>query len=381
MIDRLYEIIFFISTFLYLLFVVFLFTHKKGNRLSNQIFAGFCLLEALLIISDLGHIFRHVVYKVLPPYIEVILESVFFLMGPFLYFYTRSMSRKDFIFKKIHLWHLIPFFLDVTFRNYRFFSQSNIRDILIERGYFISYPELKARFILADIHVIFYIVASLLILYKYRSELKELFSSIEKIKLSWLSMVLFGFFAVRLFHLSKLTLSFLGEIWINIFGLAMHLGALLLATVVVFRGLRQPEIFSGIDAKSIKQKYAKTALSQEKMEQYLQKLTQYMEAEKPYLNPSLNINELASKLSVPAHYISQILNRCLNQNFYHFVNKYRIEESKRVLIATVNQKKTVLEILYETGFNSKSTFNSIFKQYTGMTPTQFINAHKINRNH
>jgi len=375
MIDKLYENIFFISTFLYLLFAFFLFTHKKGNRLSNKIFAGFCLLEALLIIYDLCYIFRHSVYKVLPPYIEVMIESAFFLSGPFLFFYTRSITKKNFIFKRIHLFHLIPFFIDMAFRNYRFFTHPNIADIMIKHGYFINYSELKARYIMTDIHVIIYITASLIILYRYRSELKDIFSSIERIKLSWLYLVLFGFLAVRFFHLSKLTLAFLSEIWRELFGFSTHLGALLLATIAVFRGLRQPEIFSGIDERLIKQKYAKTSLSQEKMEQCLKKLTQYMETEKPYLSPSLNINELANRLSIPSHYISQILSRRLNQNFYHFVNKYRIKECKRIFADKTNQRN-VLEVLYETGFNSKSTFNRIFKKYTGMTPTQFINSQK-----
>jgi len=263
----------------------------------------------------------------------------------------------------------------MAFRNYRFFTHPNIADIMIKHGYFINYSELKARYIMTDIHVIIYITASLIILYRYRSELKDIFSSIERIKLSWLYLVLFGFLAVRFFHLSKLTLAFLSEIWRELFGFSTHLGALLLATIAVFRGLRQPEIFSGIDERLIKQKYAKTSLSQEKMEQCLKKLTQYMETEKPYLSPSLNINELANRLSIPSHYISQILSRRLNQNFYHFVNKYRIKECKRIFADKTNQRN-VLEVLYETGFNSKSTFNRIFKKYTGMTPTQFINSQK-----
>lgn len=376
MIDKLYEIIFFIAAFLYLLFSFFLFTHKKGNRMSNKIFAGFCLSKAFFIIHDLFSIFRQSVYKVFPIYMDVIFESTFFLIGPFLYFYTRSMTSKNFVFKRIHLLHLIPFVIDVTFRNYRFFSHPNIADIMREEGYFISYSELRWRYITMDIHVIIYIIAALIILLRYRSELKKIFSSIEKVKLSWLYLVLFGFLPVQIFHLSKLTLAYLNEIWREIFGLSTHIGSLLLATIVVVKGLRQPEIFSSIDEKKTKQKYAKTALSKETMEQYLKKLTQYMETEKPYLNPSLNVNELAYKLSIPSHYISQILSRRLGQNFYHFVNKYRIEESKRVLADKANNKKTVLEVLYEVGFNSKSTFNTIFKQYTGLTPTQFINSQK-----
>ena len=102
-----------------------------------------------------------------------------------------------------------------------------------------------------------------------------------------------------------------------------------------------------------------------------------MEKDKPYLNPDFNIGELADKLSVPSHYISQVLNQGLHLNFYHFVNRYRMEESKKILTEK-GEKKTVLEILFETGFNSKSTFNRIFKQYTGVNPTEFVNSLREN---
>ena len=374
MIDKLYENIFFISLFLYLLFAIFLFTQKKGNRLSNKIFAGFCLLEVLIIISDLVYTFRDAVYEIFPSYLEVILESSYFLIGPFLFFYTRSLTKKNFRFKGAHLFHLIPFFVDLIFRHYRFFSQADITDIIIRQGYSLYRPELIVRFVLADIHVIVCVAASLIVLNRYRSDLKDTFSSIERVKLSWLYLVLIGFSAVRFFHLSKLTFSFLSDILRDIFGLGMHLGTLVFAAVVVIKGLKQPDIFSDADVRRKGQKYQKTALPQEKMEEYLKKLTNFMKTEKPYLNPSLNIDELASRLSIPSHHISQILNRRLNQNFYHFVNKYRIEESKRIFMDKANHMN-VLEVLYETGFNSKSTFNRIFKKHTGMTPTQYINSH------
>jgi len=378
MIDKLYEVIFFIGTFLYLLFAFFLLTHKKGNRLSHKIFAGFCLSKAFLIISDICNIFRHSVYKTLPVYFNVILESTFFLIGPFLYFYTRSITAKKFVFKKIHLLHLIPFLLDFTFRNFRFFSLSNTAALMIERGFFISRWELISRYILMDIQVVTYVVAAIIVLFRYRSELEDIFSSIEKIKLSWLYLVLFGFLSVQLFSLSKhtLVLARVQGVFLDIFGVCMHFGSLLFAIIVVFKGLRQPEIFSGFGEKPTKQKYVKTALSQEKMEHYLEKLKHFMETEKPHLDPSLNINELADKLSIPSHYVSQILNLCLHQNFYRFVNTYRIEESKRIFAEKAYNKKTVLEVLYESGFNSKASFNSIFKQYTGITPTEFIASQK-----
>ena len=378
MFEKLYEYIFFIATFLYLLFAFFLFSHKKGNRLSHILFAVFCLSNMFVIIDDLLSIFRISVYETLPVYLSVITASSFFLTGPLLYFYTKSMTQKNLAFRKIYLLHLVPFLIDIAYRNFRFFTQPNVRDIILEQGYFINYSELLSRYILRDVHMLAYIAASLVILYKYRSELKELFSSVEKMKLSWLSWILYGFLAVQLFSLSKHALSPLNEVLKDILGIFMHSGTLFLATVIVFRGLKQPDIFLEIEEKRPNQKYVKTKLPPKIMTQYLEKLARYMEEKKPYLNTSLNINELAELLSMPSHHLSQILNGGLKQNFYQFINKYRIEEFKRIMAKQSNHNKTVLEVLYEAGFESKSTFNRIFKQQTGITPTQFIRSQKEN---
>jgi len=143
--------------------------------------------------------------------------------------------------------------------------------------------------------------------------------------------------------------------------------------------MAQPEIFSGLnqqqETKPAKKKYEKTALTEAQINEYKEKLVLHMETKKPYLDPELNIDQLAEQIAIPSHHMSQVLNRGLNLNFYFFVNKYRIEESKKMLSEKKTQK-TVLEILLETGFNSKSTFNRIFKQYTGATPTQYMKSAK-----
>ena len=77
------------------------------------------------------------------------------------------------------------------------------------------------------------------------------------------------------------------------------------------------------------------------------------------------------KKTISPYHISQVFNDCFNKNFYDFINLYRIEESKKLLRNPKNNEKTILEILYEAGFNSKSTFNALFKKHTGVTPTEY----------
>lgn len=117
--------------------------------------------------------------------------------------------------------------------------------------------------------------------------------------------------------------------------------------------------------------YRTSPLNGEQKEQILKNLMACMEREKPYLNPELNPQLLGELTGTNPHYISQVTNEILQKNFFEFINAYRVEEVKSKLLDPQEQHKTILAIALESGFNSKSSFNRIFKSYTGLTPTQF----------
>ena len=96
-----------------------------------------------------------------------------------------------------------------------------------------------------------------------------------------------------------------------------------------------------------------------------------MTEEKPYLNPNLTLHDLSKKLDISNHNLSQILNTQLNQNFFDFINQYRIEEVKKNLADKANDHLTLLSTALDAGFNSKSGFNAIFKKYVNITPSEY----------
>jgi ligand-binding sensor domain-containing protein/AraC-like DNA-binding protein len=118
-------------------------------------------------------------------------------------------------------------------------------------------------------------------------------------------------------------------------------------------------------------KYKTSALLPETVEQVLPRLLQLMEKEKVYLKADLNLKSLAQRLNVHYNYLSQIINEQLHQGFNDFINSYRIEEAKKKLLDPAEDNKTILDIAYDTGFYSKSVFNTAFKKFTGMTPSEF----------
>lgn len=103
----------------------------------------------------------------------------------------------------------------------------------------------------------------------------------------------------------------------------------------------------------------------------LERITQYMDSESPYMNAGFNLQQMSDKLDLHPKRLSQLINKGFGQSFTEYVNTHRIDRAKEMLINERYRELTVLEILMECGFNSKSAFNSAFKKYTGQSPLQF----------
>ena len=103
----------------------------------------------------------------------------------------------------------------------------------------------------------------------------------------------------------------------------------------------------------------------------IQNLESYMVKEEPFLEPSLTVKSLSEKIDIPHRELSILINQELGQHFFDFINKYRIEKAMSILKDPSKKKHTILETLYEVGFNSKSSFNTAFKKHTGKTPTAY----------
>ena len=120
-----------------------------------------------------------------------------------------------------------------------------------------------------------------------------------------------------------------------------------------------------------REKYQGSPLADADKDRYLKSLLDYVEREKPFLNPKLTIEQLAQEIGINRFYLSQIINEKLNRNFSDFINAYRIKETQRLMRSPDHQHLNILGMAYESGFNSKSSFNSAFKKLTGMSPSQY----------
>ena len=107
------------------------------------------------------------------------------------------------------------------------------------------------------------------------------------------------------------------------------------------------------------------------IDEYKKQLLALLKTEKSFLNPQVSLTDLSEKLSVSTKHLSQVINQSFNKSFFDFINTFRIQEVQQILKEFKDDKLTVLEAIYEAGFNSKSSFNTAFKKETGQTPTKF----------
>ena len=214
----------------------------------------------------------------------------------------------------------------------------------------------------------------------YREKLKQSQSSIEKVRQAWITyclttlLICYSILGILFFLMHH-------EIFLPINKILTVILALILYSVG-YRTFSRPEIFATLPLlrpekheilvdELAGEKYQKSGLSEQKALTKFETVEHLMKQEQLYLDPELDLKGLAGRLDVSPHHLSQIINKGSQRNFYDFVNHYRLEAVKALLRSPDHDHRTVLTLAFETGFNSKATFNRFFKKATQQTPSQF----------
>jgi len=353
------------------LFAIALLFRKDNNRQANIFLAMFAIAKVLCLSNMQSYQLYDLTFTYFP-HAFIFGRSFTIMWGPLLYLYTRSLTQSDFSFRPVHLLHFFIPFTDLTFWAIRFHLHSAAakRLLITSEG---LYPQLYNHLYSAYlvISILTYTIISLLMVWKYRKFLMEHVSNTGAINLSWLYVVLFGFLAKWLLDVILILHQWfpLGIMMESFYTSRIIL--FIFVNILLLKSMLQVNLQYRYEAKP---RYQSSRLSKSEINEYLERLNQYMRKAKPYLDPDISLPELARQTGIPARSLSQIINESLQKNFYDFINSYRIEESLHYLENTRMEKRTVLEVLYDVGFNSKSAFNTAFKNQTGMTPTQFIRS-------
>jgi AraC-like DNA-binding protein len=345
------------------IFFSLLFATKQGREIPDSIIAIWLFS---LAINILFIIFAKSVDN---DYLKVFQVSFTLTHGAFLYLYARKLSTESAKFYKTDFLHFVPFSICIIFGviavYFKIHAQSIINVIAV--GGVIS----GLSYIFVTIHDLF----------KHRNHIKDKFSYTEKINLNWLIHLSIGLFIIWIGgSLAGILLRFFQY---NIPLVWLFVVIPMFIFYIGFYGIKQNIIYSNkkdsyneIDNSSnIKlensDKYKKSRLQEQFMETINNKLINAMEKEHLFLNPTLTLSELSKQIKTPSHHITQTLNEYIHKSFYDFVNYYRVEEFKRRVFESENKSFSLLGIAYDCGFNSKSSFNRIFKKHTGQSPSEY----------
>ncbi len=368
--------IFLIAVFNALLFIVFLL-QKRPRSLHDKILI--CWLTYLGFFIGIYAFYSHELfthYKLL----SISLISLFMLHGPFLYFYVQTLASSNQRFTWKQLSHLLPFIIFNLYILVSSFQTVASEKLNIERLSGEFNPPLVFLFflILTALSGTIYFILTIRLFRKLDIKIFNNYSYSTDIDLKWLRWLVLLFGIIWTILVSVTMIHHVFKMFSMVFctdGLFLSLSAFVI--LIGYFGLKQKVIFSNdvIDESRVSSKpmtkYAGSRLTESEAKQYAEKLSKYMKSSKPYLNPELTLSQLAGELGISSHFLSQVINEKLELNFFDFINGYRVEEFKERTSNPNYSNFSLLGIALECGFNSKSAFNRIFKQKTGLTPSQF----------
>lgn len=355
---------FFVGTYLML---------KKSVKNNMNLYLGSVVFTVTLLFVP-GFIYRIGLLPTLPHIVHIDFLS-YFLFGPLALFYIRACSQKNFkITPKMWLHflpfilstlYLLPFYIQPAEAKIQAFTAVFLRG---DGGVPIWYDTVRL------LHPSVYLLLCLQVVWQYKNNLTNETSSIDVSFHRWL-IFFCGFLSIPLstgflfwttpHHFLIIVLTFL---LLFIFIMAIHM-TIFIKPEIFHHFPHQMLIPDSVEEKQVK--YENSTLQESRKDKYVEQIVQFMENEKPYLNPTLTLSELAEQIKIPSHHLSQVINEKLECNFLDFVNQYRVKEAQELLINPENKNFTIMSIAYDAGFNSKSTFYAAFKKQTAMTPSQY----------
>jgi AraC-like DNA-binding protein len=354
------------------------FLVKKGNRTANQ-WLTFLLISVSLHLLEYAADITGITLQY--PFFIAVTYPLLFLWGPFYYFYCRK--RLDLSFKPGYqlFFHLLPallilllmipfYTLDPAAKldSLRKLSSGNQLIIPAEQLVFMGFHVLQ---------LVTYILAAKKFVGRKQTELKAFSSDVHAAKkLDWLNRF-HNFFSIYLvlYCLLVVLLSLIKNYQVQFDYVLLFITSASMYAIG-YSAISNPEIFitapnaAPMPINTDQPVAGNGMADREKNAALKEKLLQLMANGKPYLKSDLRISELADLLKVPVYQLSQLINDEFRMNFFDFVNRYRVEDAKK-LFAAGNDQYKILSIGYEVGFNSKATFNRVFKKFTGFTPSDY----------
>ena len=346
------------------------------NKRSTLFLALFLLAHALIPINELvmwGAEFK-ITARDLFPSLYFFPMVAYYIDGALLYLCFKALVFKDFSLTKIDLFHFIPLMAYITFIGLVFYSKpQDIRLEMINSESFVYSASYVYMEFLSKLIRVFYAIACFSLISRYSSRLQDTNSNMEKVHLSWLRALVIGFLLVMVSEailvaakIINIYTNFSFSLFVNI-GLTGYYITFALVNLLVFTAVRYFGAFEQVNEIKITKKVRDERFFQPEL---ALSVDDAIRGGQIYMDPDITLDKLAESLKISPRDLSSLINRHFGINFYEFINRYRIEEAKRMLTSEEYKATTITDIYLKVGFNSKSVFYTFFKKLEGMTPSQ-----------
>lgn len=346
------------------LFAAGLLATTRFNQPANRFLAALMATIALWLIDNFFRI-AGLYQQNANLYFLPIYYSLSF--GPLLYFYVKSLVNSEFRFDwRRHSWHFIPVLLQTALYIGLSLSSYETRRLFWEE---VHYPyTYRIEFDGTWLSLLIYGWLTYRMVRQYQSWVAEHFSDIHHIQLNWLKLLLVLLLLLCVQWLIELVLRDGFDVYAA-FEYSPFLLAILVCAMAI-AGLRQTSM-AAVHFQPTPTPSPSLDAAPSLTPEVIQTLQKSMEQDKLYLQPQLTLKQLADHLNLPARQLSEHINQGFDQSFSEWVNGYRAEAVARRIRQGDAAQFTLLALALEAGFNSKTSFNRIFKQHTGLSPSAF----------
>jgi AraC-like DNA-binding protein len=350
----------------------FLLVVREGrNQVANRLLSLFCLAHAAANSDPLAsnHLYDH-----FPQLIEV--DTLLLLtVGPLCLLYVQAMTQIRFRIRLKHLLHLLPVAGYLIWLLPFKLQASSVQ--LAQYHDYISgrqpIPWMAVYF--PKVVLLTYLIAAYRRVIRHQRTIRELLADIEKKDLRWLTsllVVLVGLYAAWVLNNEGL----FSCLYVGLAHVAYSywLGFYVINQKAIYTHVAPTVSLDALDEQP-KIRYRNSTMTEADKRTLVERVALFMLDEKPYLNKDLTLTVLADQMRLSPTQLSQVLNEGFGENFYSFINRHRVEESKRLLIDPAFSHYSILGVAFEAGFNAKSTFNKSFREVVGQAPSDYQKGH------
>ena len=371
---NLFVLLMFLGSIQGLFFAPILAFNNRFKKKSNLHLAIFILAFSLSNFHYIGHILGIMKNYTWLNYLSF---PWTFLIPVEFYFFVKYLLQPNYQLSKIDRWLYFPFLIQLIFHLGLFFLEYFQHSILQNYQSLLFLLDIKLETIFSLMINLAFVPSIFKMIQAYEKDLKENYSEISQSSIQWIRRLVFVLIGIWVMWALPAIYQIFTGITTPLLDFVLWIMMAVIIYWIGYVAYLRSDIFQPQESFPSKEAEEPISNLSEKIDAHFDNMLEVIEKEKLFTDPEFDLSMLADQCDLSANYLSQIINKKSGENFYSLINHYRLEEAKKILLDPDFSHYSILSIGLQAGFKSKSSFYKVFKEKTGMTPSQFLKQHKI----